>query len=165
MWTINLCQLDWTFSHMFRQWTWNLDRTAAVSFITLVLWPLSWTIIKKKKEPIFLQENHLGGPKYVKNYWFSTPEGWSTSKTCIFAHSYLQLSSFPGENWDNLTPKCHLNFVIQPLEKLYTKGQPPRTNTGREISNLLHPYQSGSSSELTTIDNTKKDIEYMPSGL
>ena len=84
MWTINLCQLDWTFSHMFRQWTWNLDRTAAVSFITLVLWPLSWTIIKKKKGTNISSRKpprraevcqkllifYPGGPKYIKNMYF-----------------------------------------------------------------------------------------------
>ena len=64
----------------------------------------------------------------------------------IFADSYLQLSSFPGENWDNLTPKYDQIFIIQPLEKLYTKGHLPQTNTGREIGDLLHPYLSGSSS-------------------
>ena len=78
MWTINLCQLDWTFSHMFRQWTWNSDRIASQqSSITLVPWPLSWTIFKQKgtnitdleslenlKKKKKLLENHLRWPNF-----------------------------------------------------------------------------------------------------
>ena len=60
---------------MFRQWTWNLDRTSSrQSFITLVPWPLSWTIIKQKGTNIDLEnywKNRLGGPNFRRHVKFT----------------------------------------------------------------------------------------------
>ena len=96
--------------------------------------------IDAEKSPIYLAwpniaKNHLGGP----NFHRLVP---------------LTFEAFPGENWDNLTPKRHLyNFIIGHLRNLYTKQEDDWTTWGWTTDNLLHPVLVDPAKTKLTLDH------------
>ena len=178
---------------MFRQWTWNLDRTSSPqSFITLVPWPLSWTIFFKIFHQNKTWKNHLGGPNFHPVGFSLVTEKLHKISTCALGswQIYILATTIPKfkpkeghRRWvidDLLHPYPpqgrifarseptfeastatmgyrHQNydqiFVIQPLEQA---GKQKDSHVGPiqdwGIADLLHPYQSWSSSKLTTLD-------------
>ena len=67
----------------------------------------------------------IGHVQRGRNRQFTTPlstaKGRTIAKTRIFTHSYLRLSSLPGQNWGHFQLQDHLNFEVDALGTLYTK--------------------------------------------
>ena len=90
------------------------------------------------KSSIFWLKNHLRGLTYFKFTYYHPVN---------FEHFLTKIENI-------LEPKCNQIFIIQPLEKLYTRGQADWMIVDWTTANLLHPFIRGSSSELTTLDKT-----------
>ena len=172
---------------MFRQWTWNLDRTAShthqsfiticitsqQSSITLVPWPLSWTIIKEK-EPIFHLDNYIlhswkASENLEKNYWhylgglnfhLFLPDRRSGFSRL---HSRQQLDNHATKMWPDHRKKDLLGTLYIKQEDDWT------TLKGLKPPIYYTPSQSGTSSELDNKSQpwTKlgKYSKELPSGL
>ena len=157
MWTINLCQQDWTFSHMFRQWTWNLDRTAASKFyhtgaVTTVLNISTSSFLQLDHQiPLVF---HLRGPKYIKNYWFPTSEGrFFTNLRRLIPPTFELSRGKLGQSNPKMPPELRNTASWEALHKRTTTSDQYRQRNRRFTTTPLQPKKLDPV-QLTTLDKS-----------